>query len=130
MNDTPNLIGLRTTCIEKAASLKGIARMLANAAKSFKKGWDGGAGSLAGNMSVSVVPKEILRDAKKVHLGLLNPRPRPLSNTISYNAQDMLRANAKANPHWTRERHIESMRNMGYSPSEYNIDELFPRITL
>lgn len=137
MNDTPNLIGLRQACIEKkAAVLKGVTRMLggaglrsllSNAAKSFKKGWARGSGSLTSNIPDSVIPKDVLKDAKKVHIGTLNPRPRPVSvsHAVSYNAQDMLRANAKANPHWTRERHLESMRNMGYSPSEYNIDELF-----
>lgn len=88
-------------------------------------GWGKG---IAGTSDIppAYVPAERLANAKKVHLpsGWFGPK-KPLSNTNSYEAQSMMRANAKANPHWTRERHLESMQNMGYSPHEYNIDELF-----
>lgn len=129
MNDTPNLSGLRDAYIEKAAAMKGLRSLLVNAAKHFKKGGKG-LDSLTSNIPPSVIPPNALKNAKKVSFSMPSRNPRPLSNALSYDAQGMLRANAKANPHWTRERLIESMQNMGYAPNEYNIDELFPKIPL
>ena len=88
-------------------------------------GWGKGTAG-ASDIPPAYIPAERLANAKKVHLpsGTLWPK-KPLSNVNSYDAQSMMRANAKANPHWTRDRHIQSMQNMGYSPNEYNIDDLF-----
>jgi hypothetical protein len=88
-------------------------------------GWGKGTAG-ASDIPPAYIPAERLANAKKVHLpsDWFGPK-KPLSNTNSYDAQSMMRANAKANPQWTRERHLESMQNMGYSPNEYNIDDLF-----
>jgi hypothetical protein len=69
MNNTPNLIGLRATCMSKQAGLRSL---IARAAKSFKKGWNSRSGTSAINArnipTSTLPPAETLVDAKRVKI--------------------------------------------------------------